>query len=65
MPDEEKVDGYRMAAMKAGDGTRLISRNGIQHTKRFPELVQALNSLLAALPRGSPCRRWDSRPTHF
>ena len=33
MPDEEKVDGYRMAAMKAGDGTRLISRNGIQHTQ--------------------------------
>jgi|SRR5690349_12470329 len=44
---EEKVDGYRMAAMKAGDGTRLISRNGIQHTKRFPELVQALDSLSA------------------
>ena len=44
---EEKVDGYRMAAMRAGDGTRLISRNGIQHTKRFPELVQALDSLSA------------------
>ena len=44
---EEKVDGYRMAAMKAGDGTRLISRNGIQHTKRFPELVQAFDSLSA------------------
>jgi ATP-dependent DNA ligase len=34
-----------MAAMKAGDGIRLISRNGIQHTKRFSELVQALDSL--------------------
>jgi len=44
---EEKVDGYRMAAMRAGDGTRLISRNGIQHTKRFPELVQALDALSA------------------
>jgi len=44
---EEKVDGYRMAALKAGDGTRLISRNGIQHTKRFPELVQAFDSLSA------------------
>jgi bifunctional non-homologous end joining protein LigD len=52
---EEKVDGYRMAAMKAdrmaamkaGDGTRLISRTGIQHTKRFPELVRALDSLSA------------------
>jgi len=36
-----------MAAMRAGDGTRLISRNGIQHTKRFSELVQALDSLSA------------------
>jgi hypothetical protein len=45
--NEEKVDGYRMAAMKAGDGTRLISRTGIQHTKRFPELVRALDSLSA------------------
>jgi bifunctional non-homologous end joining protein LigD len=44
---EEKVDGYRMAAMRAGDGTRLISRNGIHHAKRFPELVQALGSLSA------------------
>jgi bifunctional non-homologous end joining protein LigD len=44
---EEKVDGYRMAAMRAGDGIRLISRNGIQHTKRFPELEQALDSLSA------------------
>ncbi len=44
---EEKVDGYRMAAMRAGDGTRLISRNGIQHTKRFPELVQALDAMSA------------------
>jgi bifunctional non-homologous end joining protein LigD len=44
---EEKVDGYRMAAMRADDGTRLISRNGIQHTKRFPELVQALDALSA------------------
>ena len=44
---EEKVDGYRMAAMKAGDGIRMISRNGIQHTKRFPGLVKALDSLSA------------------
>ena len=41
---EEKVDGYRIAAMKAGDGTRLTSRNGIQRTKRFRELAQALGS---------------------
>jgi hypothetical protein len=43
---EEKVDGYRMAALIVDDSPRLISRNGIQHTKRFPQLVEAL----AALP---------------
>jgi len=36
-----------MAALKAGDSPRLISRNGVQHTKRFPELVQALDGLPA------------------
>ena len=44
---EEKVDGYRMAALKTRESLNLISRNGIQHTKRFPELVQALDSLSA------------------
>lgn len=44
---EEKVDGYRMAALKVDAGLYLISRNGVQHTKRFPELVQALASLPA------------------
>jgi bifunctional non-homologous end joining protein LigD len=43
---EEKVDGYRMAALIVDDAPRLISRNGIQHTKRFPQLVEAI----AALP---------------
>jgi bifunctional non-homologous end joining protein LigD len=45
---EEKVDGYRMAAMKTDDGARLISRNGIHHSNRFPALVQALTALSAA-----------------
>ena len=45
---EEKVDGYRMAAMKTGDGARLISRNGIHHSNRYRELVQALAALSSA-----------------
>jgi bifunctional non-homologous end joining protein LigD len=45
---EEKVDGYRMAAMKTDDGARLISRNGIHHSNRFPAFVQALTALSAA-----------------
>jgi hypothetical protein len=38
---EEKVDGYRMAARKTRESVNLISRNGIHHAKRFPELVEA------------------------
>jgi len=45
---EEKVDGYRMAAMKTGDSARLISRNGIHHSNRYPALVQALAALSSA-----------------
>jgi bifunctional non-homologous end joining protein LigD len=42
---EEKVDGYRMAAVKGDNHLSLISRNGVHHTKRFPELVKALAAL--------------------
>lgn len=42
---EEKVDGYRMVVYKDDDGVRLISRNGRDHTRRFPELVKALGGL--------------------
>jgi bifunctional non-homologous end joining protein LigD len=43
---EEKVDGYRMMAYKDRHShVRLISRNGRDHTKRFPNLVDALEWL--------------------
>jgi ATP-dependent DNA ligase len=42
---EEKVDGYRMVVYKDDDGVRLISRNGRDHSRRFPELVKALGGL--------------------
>jgi len=32
------VDGWRILAYKAGSTVRLISRNAIEHTRRFPEL---------------------------
>jgi ATP-dependent DNA ligase len=38
---EEKVDGWRMVATKAAGVVRLVSRNGRDHTHRFPELVKA------------------------
>ena len=42
---EEKVDGYRMVVYKEEDGVRPVSRNGRDHTRRFPELVKALGGL--------------------
>ncbi len=42
---EEKVDGWRMVAIKADGAVRLVSRNGRDHTRRFQELVKALDRL--------------------
>jgi len=42
---EEKVDGWRMVAIKGKHGVRLVSRNGRDLTGRFPELVKALSGL--------------------
>ena len=42
---EEKVDGYRMVAVKSYGSVQLISRNGRDHTKRFAEPAQALAGL--------------------
>jgi bifunctional non-homologous end joining protein LigD len=39
------VDGWRMVATKAAGAVRLVSRNGLDHTRRFPELVKALTAL--------------------
>ena len=36
---EEKVDGFRFVAYKDGPRVRLVSRNGIDHTARFRELL--------------------------
>jgi ATP-dependent DNA ligase len=45
---EEKCDGWRMVAHKAGDVVRFISRNGRDHTRRFPDLVGAIAELPTA-----------------
>ena len=44
---EEKVDGWRMLAYKAGDRVRLVSRNGRNHTRRFADLAAAIAKLSA------------------
>jgi bifunctional non-homologous end joining protein LigD len=42
---EEKVDGWRVLAYKNVSGVRLISRNGRDLTRRFPELAAAVSEL--------------------
>lgn len=44
---EEKVDGWRMVAFKDGAHVRLLSRNGVDHTRRFPDLATAISKLSA------------------
>jgi len=44
---EEKYDGWRMVAEKAGSQVTLTSRNGLDRTQRFPELVKAVAELEA------------------
>jgi bifunctional non-homologous end joining protein LigD len=46
---EEKVDGWRLVAYKAGAKVRLVSRQGRDHAARFPELVAAFQSLDGSL----------------
>ena len=42
---EEKVDGYRMVAYKADRSVKLVSRQGVDHTARYPDIVAALRAL--------------------
>ena len=42
---EEKVDGYRMVAYKADCSVKLVSRQGIDHTARYPDIAAALRAL--------------------
>jgi bifunctional non-homologous end joining protein LigD len=42
---EEKVDGYRIVAHKDKGAVSIVSRQGKDHTARFPELANALASL--------------------
>jgi bifunctional non-homologous end joining protein LigD len=44
---EEKVDGYRMVAHKDGATVKLISRTGIDHTRRYPHIVAAIRAISA------------------
>jgi ATP-dependent DNA ligase len=41
----EKVDGWRILAYKDGARVRLMSRNGVEHTRRFGDLAAAVSKL--------------------
>lgn len=44
---EEKVDGWRIMAYKDSDRVRLVSRNGVDHTRRFADIAAAMSKLSA------------------
>jgi bifunctional non-homologous end joining protein LigD len=46
---EEKVDGWRMLAYKVAGTVKLVSRNGRDHSRRFPGIVAALRTLDGSL----------------
>jgi ATP dependent DNA ligase domain len=39
------VDGWRILAYKDGDDVRLVSRHGVDHTKRFADVARAISKL--------------------
>ena len=45
--NEEKVDGWRIVALKDGARVRLVSRTGRDHAGRFPEIAEAMRQLPA------------------
>lgn len=55
---EEKVDGYRMVAVKADGHVRLISRAGRDHTKRFTVRALLVHDHIAraSVGRSAPSR---------
>jgi bifunctional non-homologous end joining protein LigD len=44
---EMKIDGYRFLAFKAGKGVRLMSRNRIDFSDNYPQVVDSLKLLPA------------------
>jgi bifunctional non-homologous end joining protein LigD len=45
---EEKVDGYRLVAYKDGGAVRLLSRHGVDHAPRYPDVTSAIARLKPA-----------------
>src|SRR4029079_15998537 len=48
---EPKYDGIRILGSASGDGVALVTRNGLDKAKQFPEIVDALKALRRATKR--------------
>ncbi len=48
---EPKYDGIRILAFAAGNRVRLVSRNGLDKTRQFPEVAEALLALAKRVKR--------------
>jgi hypothetical protein len=62
---EEKVDGWRIIAYKDGHRVRLLSRRGVDYTKRFDGIAAAITKLSArtmVLDCEMPCTDSSSDP---
>ena len=61
---EVKLDGYRMLARIDGNNVRLVSRRGVDWTKKYSAVADALAALeVQAILDGemnAPCRRWNN-----
>ena len=42
---EQKIDGMRIMAMKSGQRVKLLTRNRIDKSRQFPEIVKAIENL--------------------
>ncbi len=67
---EPKYDGIRILGFASGDGVALISRNGLDKTRQFPEIVDALREVHARAKRpfvidGEVVAMRDGAPARF
>ena len=67
---EPKYDGIRILGFASGDGVALISRNGLDKTRQFPEIVDALREVHSRAKRpfvidGEVVAMRDGAPARF
>jgi bifunctional non-homologous end joining protein LigD len=60
---EEKVDGWRIITYKDGNRVQLVSRNTVDHSKRFPDIPAAVMKLSPARSSLTARSRSTTAPT--